>query len=539
MIGIAHLFFEYYGGILATSWQFQQLQYVRILLILYGLTFLLCSTWSTSITMKRCMTLAGALILGWLAAIFSLHPLLHGALLHGSLALVLLSYTVFPRLSVIAKMALFQIIYFTSSALMFFLLPSYYADSAPAVLSQYLPISITGWIVILLCIYVASAFAWKGKLLALVIISVLEGFVFLFLAMQLVPYAVWDRVMCYLMLGIFFVLFPLWRRFSVNWQGNKTNVVAEFIFLSTLILLSGIVLSLGNNIFREKYYNVDLAYDAKHLADETEAWILHSQRSLVVLSENPQTQAVIEKGNAELGTTLLRDFIRSSEDVVQVLIFNSNGDVIAYYPPTQPNLLNINFKFREYFQKAISGQPYIASRLIQASVQGEPWIIALSIPVRNENGEIIGVVAARPDLQALDTKLQEMKTEKSIEVSIIDDEGQMIATSKADQDFAIDENYRRNIVDRIWEHGVVSKLYISEKIRSGFRPSWLAFTPIPTVGWYVAIEQSSLGFTGFSEGFILLIMLMILLAGLFTIVAFRSKKGFAIFHFLRSKRGES
>lgn len=503
----------------------QQFGVVRVLLILYGLMFVLSSSWKTTVLWKRCITLAGAGILAWLAAILSVSALSHGTLLYGSLALVFLLNTVFPRLSFPAKVAIFSLVYISASGIVFLLFPERYAEHVPTMLEQYRIWITLGWVVCMILALCAFVLVVRGKIQLLMATTVLGGVALLITAVRLVPYAVWDRVCTYVTLGLFLLLFPFWKQFAVSWKEKKANIFAELLFMVTLILVSGLVLGGINRVFFSRHANADLSWDAKYLASGIRERVRHSQAALGVLSDNPQFLSALRQGDNDTATALLRDLVRSSDTIMQALLLKRDGEVMAYYPPTQPNLLHVNFAFRDYFQGAMAGKPYVSEALFQASIEGSPWIIGISVPVRESNGNVVGVIAARPDLYPLEDTVVRLSKDKSVLVTLFDSNGRTIVTSKPEGQLEMEYEYHKKALERPWEKEPVLQYFAEETLRSGSRPNWLALVPVEDYGWYVAVERSVGGVAEFTEGIILLLMFAVLLAGLFGIVVMRERGG--------------
>lgn len=101
----------------------------------------------------------------------------------------------------------------------------------------------------------------------------------------------------------------------------------------------------------------------------------------------------------------LDNIFRSNPDYDAVYIIDKKGHCLA---ATDPTFIGQNYAFREYFQQALQGRPYVSSILV-GTTSGRPGIY-FSNPMRSDSGKILGVAVLKirgEDIWAIVNQLQE------------------------------------------------------------------------------------------------------------------------------------
>ena len=111
----------------------------------------------------------------------------------------------------------------------------------------------------------------------------------------------------------------------------------------------------------------------------------------------------------------------------------------------------VNVIKRQHFQEAMKGNDFI-SKIIVSMSTGEK-IVVLESPVKNENGQPVGMIQRNFNLNALQ-KFVETLDEEEFYVLIIDEDGRVVANSEQNQ-IKVEENYNFLLNKMKKESGVI------------------------------------------------------------------------------------
>ena len=93
--------------------------------------------------------------------------------------------------------------------------------------------------------------------------------------------------------------------------------------------------------------------------------------------------------------------------------------------------LGINISDREYFQQAIAtGKPFV-SHTFRGRVYGHDPIVAVSAPLRNSRGEIVGIIEGSLDFSRFAEFCRPVESSLSSDVIVLDDQSRIVYASPA------------------------------------------------------------------------------------------------------------
>jgi PAS domain S-box-containing protein len=174
---------------------------------------------------------------------------------------------------------------------------------------------------------------------------------------------------------------------------------------------------------------------------------------------------------------LLEQSARDNPSVRDFSWVTPDGRLIA---SSNPETVGTDITDRVYFQSILSGREWVISDLILSKNTGKP-IFTISRSIRNEQGQLLGMVLAAIDPDLLDDVLA-LERPKEGGISLIDSEGMLV--------------YRFPRIDVTWEERdwLKSQPFIKtalegEELTTLTRPPFedkrrlVAVTPIPSIGW--------------------------------------------------------
>jgi serine/threonine protein kinase/HAMP domain-containing protein len=147
---------------------------------------------------------------------------------------------------------------------------------------------------------------------------------------------------------------------------------------------------------------------------------------------------------------------KSNPDVHLVMVMDAEGTAQV---SNDPEVMGRKFQFRQYFQEALAGRPFITS-IVVGSVAGAAGVF-FSVPVQGPSGKVIGVVVLRIHAAAFEKILDEVSHEMPLTPFLIDGDGVLLdhpraelvyrslGTLSAEQMAAIkaDQRFRRDTIE--------------------------------------------------------------------------------------------
>jgi PAS domain S-box-containing protein len=116
-------------------------------------------------------------------------------------------------------------------------------------------------------------------------------------------------------------------------------------------------------------------------------------------------------------------------DFLFVSAYDLDGTMRGIYPP-QPDLLNHNFAFRDWYKGfAVKRSVYI-SEVYQTAIPPFPLVAAIAVPIKNQAGETTGILVAPFPLDFLNRKLRETKFDGGWTISLVDRHGHLAAAPR-------------------------------------------------------------------------------------------------------------
>lgn len=227
----------------------------------------------------------------------------------------------------------------------------------------------------------------------------------------------------------------------------------------------------------------DLAL-ARAIAQET-----NTALDLALLAvENLSTYPEVINSDVNGMKALFATLISARPDINLVYRLDEKG-IMLFHAPTGPgSTVGEDFSFRDYFQRALTAEQALLSLGRISPTTNQPVTTAV-MPIRDNSGNFLGLVATNIKLQSLSTTLESITAEygpqEGFEVQILDASGYVIA--HPDHTLLLIDLKQSNpqIVSAVLS-GQTGNLI--EKI--GDAPEKLySYVPIPSAGWGVIVSR--------------------------------------------------
>ncbi|WP_432734590.1 methyl-accepting chemotaxis protein [Maridesulfovibrio sp. FT414] len=219
------------------------------------------------------------------------------------------------------------------------------------------------------------------------------------------------------------------------------------------------------------------------IVNQVEQFVELSRNDLKGFSRNQDyLSAFTSEDEAARASKVLRETISNYTSLTMLAAFDRNGKVIFGMNSDGRDLKGLDLGQRDYVARILGGESFVISDVLRSKDSGK-FILAMAIPVRNAEGELLGGF-----FSALDWQKYAMQMIGDIAIGndgyayILDSRGRMIA-HKVNQDILLEDYSNRQFV----KDSLASKKGRTEYEWDG-RAKIQSFQTVPSTGWVVCMS---------------------------------------------------
>jgi len=225
---------------------------------------------------------------------------------------------------------------------------------------------------------------------------------------------------------------PNIRQFLVSFRHDlRWQLLSLYLLSVALVFVAGLLFARSTNssLTAETKFT-DLAL-AQAIAQETSSVIKRPLQAAQYLAAQP---GVIEADLAQMDA-LFKIIQQTNSDYNLVYRLDEDGTMIFHFPAGTRSTVGEDFSFRQYFQQAqISSGPLISVGRTSPTT-GQP-VVTIVMPLRDETGNFLGIVAINFDLQALSQTLSDVVLQQNakpyLNITIVEPAGKILASLTPD-----------------------------------------------------------------------------------------------------------
>ncbi len=318
---------------------------------------------------------------------------------------------------------------------------------------------------------------------------------------------------------------------SFRGGGLKTKLVLGGCLMAIvpIIILGAISFYFAKQAIEKEAYDQSLMV-SKSIADMVDGVLTSESNAVAMLAQREAViQAVKDKnaGDASKAELLQREMNRlqgiTEGRYEAIVVIGRDGIVIA--DNIKGGTKGFNLADRDYFKKGLQGQTSLDT--VNMSKKSNTPVSTLSHPIKDENGQVIGVVAGIVHVSFLAAKINEVKLSKTGYAYIVNKEGTVVVFPDAKQALQLNIAKEQGLEDLTkkalaGESGVTQYVYKGIRKVSGFAPvklnGWSVVTAVP-------IDEMLDSVTAIRNTTLICIVLFALLAA---VAAFFSARAIAV-----------
>jgi PAS domain S-box-containing protein len=166
-----------------------------------------------------------------------------------------------------------------------------------------------------------------------------------------------------------------------------------------------------------------------------------------------------------------------------VSAYTLDGTMRAIYP-NQPGLLSQSFAYRDWYEGFIQQKKPYVSEVYKSAVPPYELVIAIAVPILNDNGEPIGILMGADALDTISQRLVETRLDGGWTILLVDQHGHMAARQDIDAHAAAVDLTAYGPVRHLIAHQSGNGMYV----RDG-RTMFAHYEPVKEFNWGVIAEQ--------------------------------------------------
>jgi signal transduction histidine kinase len=209
---------------------------------------------------------------------------------------------------------------------------------------------------------------------------------------------------------------------TISLQQTLFNLLVAFIFFPALTLMVLHSRSALSTI--ETTIHTNLQHQSKDVVVELRSWHQQTQKALQQLADIAARWDGASSIALQQSTELLQ---RTFPDFHQLFIINEAGKAIASYPARGMTTANATQL------KALDlTQPLITSAAVSLGDATPSLMLIQSVPVMRNN-RLLGSVVSQSSLNLIDQRLNSLRDQQELEITLLDRQERVIASTRSDQ----------------------------------------------------------------------------------------------------------
>lgn len=207
-----------------------------------------------------------------------------------------------------------------------------------------------------------------------------------------------------------------------------------------------------------------------------------AENALVSIADRPMFQESWAKRDLPALDLNLQEARKLEPSFLFASAYEVDGTLRAI-TPADP-IVGQNYAYRDWYRGVTANwRPYV-SEVYRTAAEGNPLVVAISVPIRDEKGKPSGILMAPYALDQLARKFNELEAGSSGELYVVDQHG-VIATAPLINPLAEPVRISKQEVVSLALAGKEG----SSRLRDGTGDNFVAYAPVSKLGWAVVYRR--------------------------------------------------
>jgi methyl-accepting chemotaxis protein len=270
--------------------------------------------------------------------------------------------------------------------------------------------------------------------------------------------------------------------------GLKAKLMLGGCFMAIVpVIILGSIAVYNAKSSMEKETEQQILMISKSIGDMVDSVMTSESNAISMLAERDAVIQAIKEVNAGSESQKV-EFLQKELAKLQSIakgrydfIFLAGKDGVVFTDSVNGAAKGLKAGDRDYFKKAIQGQPSMDSVVISKK-NNEP-VCSIAHPVRDENGQVIGMISGLMKVSFLAAKINEIKLGKTGYVYMVNKDGVVIVYPDAKQVLQLNLSKEQGMED-VMRRAVAGESGVQEYVYKGIR-KYAGFSPVKINGWSV------------------------------------------------------
>jgi PAS domain S-box-containing protein len=266
-------------------------------------------------------------------------------------------------------------------------------------------------------------------------------------------------------------------------KSNLTRTLALLLVLFVVPLLAATYWMYVQAV--RELENAELQNDlvrARTVAALVDREFSSAENALVSIADRPMFQESWAKRDLSAVDLNLQEAHKLEPSFLFTSVYELDGTLRAITPAD--SIVGQNYSYRDWYRGVTANwQPYV-SEVYRTAAEGNPLVVAISVPVRDEKGKPTGILMAPYALDQLTRKFNELEAGSSGELFVFDQRGVIAAAPSINPMAEPIRSSQQEVVSL-----ALAGKEGSSRFRYGTGDNFVAYAPVSKLGWAVVYRR--------------------------------------------------
>ncbi|QDQ24992.1 hypothetical protein FNU76_00750 [Chitinimonas arctica] len=206
---------------------------------------------------------------------------------------------------------------------------------------------------------------------------------------------------------------------------------------------------------------------------------------VTLLSTHDGIARAIQSGDREFVQSHLKTFVEHSAQFHRVIITSPDGSLLFDYP-VDPSVKGLNYAYRDWYRGVRRSGQFYVSQIYRRAEAGQPYVVAATMPIRDEQGAIVAYLVGQLELGTLTDWINQLNPNRHTHLLLADSSGQAAGVgNKTPEDWRGHAQLKHALESS--KAGRSGMVETNDPV-SG-KPALVTYAPVPPYGWTVVISQ--------------------------------------------------
>ena len=244
----------------------------------------------------------------------------------------------------------------------------------------------------------------------------------------------WARSIFCIVIASYSLMFPFADKFESFTLKSKKDLILSFVWIVGTVLVGSLTLFFVHHSFQE-YALTELGKRVDTASDVVTNYMDGDIAKISTFAEDYELIDSLKNipENKTVANYNLRQLYKAANrTIARVVLVNTSGVIIDTYPFISASQ-GVDISDREYFIAVKNGARTYVSGIAKPSTPGVSPAVLISMPVNDQDGNLLGVLIGSVDLAELERRVNEVRFSESGKYLLVDAKGNYIIAPTSDR----------------------------------------------------------------------------------------------------------